>query len=140
MSRQFIYLSTFQASPEATKRQQMLFATDVSYAISEGYDFIKSSDNMTFQIVDDNELIEVNITEEDLQTGYLNQLAQQDGDDCDDCDDDEDYCIACHNIMLIDEIINNTLSKAEDITPQQADTMLKLATLKQFYTGENHGL
>ena len=138
--KQIIYLSTFQASPDATKRQQMLFATDVSYAISEGYDFIKSSDNMTFQIVDDNELIEVNITEEDLQTGYLNQLAQQDGDDCDDCDDDEDYCIACHNIMLIDGIINNTLSGKQDFTPDKVDTMLKLAHLKTYYTGVNHGL
>ena len=46
-------------------------------------------------------------------------------------EDDDDYCIQCHNLMLIDQIINNTLSKDSDITPQQADTMLKLASLRQ---------
>jgi hypothetical protein len=37
--------------------------------------------------------------------------------------------------MLIDDIINNTLIKEEDITPQQADTMLKLAKLKEMLGG-----
>lgn len=139
--KQFIYISAFPASPEATPKQQMHFATDVSHAILERYDFIKSSDNMTFQILDDNELIEVgNLTEEDLQTGYLNQLAQQDDEDCDDCDD-EGYCIQCHNIRLIDEVINNTLSKQSDITPQQAGTMKMLAELKLLLLqGAQHGL
>ena len=139
--KKFIYISAFPASPEATPKQQMHFATDVAHAVLEGYDFIKSHDNMTFQILDDNELIEVDITEEDLQTGYLNELAQQDDDDCDDCDYDEDYCIQCHNIMLIDEIINNTLSKQSDITPQQAGTMKMLAELKLLLLqGAQHGL
>jgi hypothetical protein len=127
--KQFIYLSTFSAAPDSTKRQQMLFATDVAFAISEGYDFIKSSDNMTFQILDDNDLLEVNITEEVLQAAYIEQLSEQDDDEP--ADDEDDYCIQCHNIMLIDEIINNTLSKPENITPQQADTMYRLVQIRQ---------
>lgn len=120
--KQFIYLSSFPAAPDTTVKQQIHFAADVAHAVLSGYDYIKSSDNLTFQILDDNELIEVDITEEDLQTGYLNELAQQ--------DDDADYCINCHNLMLIDGILNNTLSSTDNITPDKADTMLKLAQLK----------
>jgi hypothetical protein len=130
--KQFIYLSSFPAAPDSTKRQQMLFATDVAFALSEGYNFIKSSDNMTFQILDDHDLLEVDITEEQLQTAHANLESIM--DDLED-ESDDDYCINCHNIMLIDQVINNTLSKQSDITPQQADTMNKLAHLKHQLQG-----
>jgi len=42
------------------------------------------------------------------------------------------------NCMLIDDIIHNTLSDSEDITPAKADTMIKLAKL-QSYIIENNG-
>lgn len=130
--KQFIYISKFPASPEATKRQQVHFGADVAFAESEGYDFIKSSDDMTFQILDDNNLIEVDVTEEQLQNmqinlesivDELNQLA--------DTDEDDDYCIQCHNLMLIDQIINNTLLQDDKLSTDSCDNMLKLAHLKQ---------
>ena len=124
---QFIYLSKFPASPEATKRQQMHFEADVNFAFSEEYSFIKSSDNLTFQIVSPTELIEVDVTEEQLQAvaDNLQALAEESSAP------EEDYCIQCHNIMLIDQIINNTLLQDGKITPSSCDNMLKLANLKQ---------
>ena len=50
--------------------------------------------------------------------------------------DDNAYCIECHNLMLIDQVINNTLKQESNITPQQIDTLLKLAQLKKMLTGE----
>lgn len=128
---QFIYLSKFQASPEATKRQQMHFEADVNFAFSEEYSFIKSSDNLTFQIVSPTELIEVDVTEEQLQAAVdnLQALAEESSVP------EEDYCIQCHNIMLIDQIINNTLLQDGKITPSSCDNMLKLAQLKQILGG-----
>ena len=128
---QFIYLSKFPASPEATKRQQMHFEADVNFAYSEEYSFIKSSDNLTFQIVSPTELIEVDVTEEQLQAvaDNLQALAEESSVP------EEDYCIQCHNIMLIDQIINNTLLQEGKITPSSCDNMLKLAQLKQMLGG-----
>ena len=128
---QFIYLSKFPASPEATKRQQMHFEADVNFAYSEEYSFIKSSDNLTFQIVSPTELIEVDVTEEQLQAAVdnLQALAEESSVP------EEDYCIQCHNIMLIDQIINNTLLQDGKITPSSCDNMLKLAQLKQILGG-----
>ena len=135
--KQLIYISKFPASPEATKRQQVHFEADVKFAKSEGYNFIKSSDDMTFQILDDNNLMEVDVTEEQLQNmqinlesivDELNQLA--------DTDEDDDYCIQCHNLMLIDQIINNTLLQDGKLSPESCDNMLKLAHLKQLLGGE----
>ena len=92
---QFIYISKFPASPEATKRQQMHFEADVNFAYSEEYSFIKSSDNMTFQIVSPTELIEVDVTEEQLQAAADNlQALSKEAESSDD-----EYCIQCHNLM-----------------------------------------
>ncbi len=125
--KKFIYESTFSDAPDASKKQQMLFATDVQYAITEGYDFIESNRGKVFKVSADNELIEVDVTEEALKTEYLNKLAEQDDDD-DDNDDDED--ITYNNIGLIDRIINNTLRQEVDLTAEQINSMLKLAHLK----------
>ncbi len=127
--KKFIYESTFSDAPDASKKQQMLFATDVQYAITEGYDFIESNRGKVFKVSADNELIEVDVTEEALKTEYLNKLAEQDDDD-DDNDDDEDEDITCNNIQLIDQILNNTLNQFANITPEQIDIMLKLGHLK----------
>ena len=125
---QHIYISKFQASPEATKRNQIHFEADVKFAQSEGYNFIKSSDDMTFQILDDNNLIEVDVTEEQLQNMQIN--LESITEELDKLDDD-DYCIQCHNLMLIDQIINNTLLQEGKLSPDSCDNMLKLAHLKQ---------
>lgn len=125
---QFIYLSKFPASPEATKRQQMHFEADVNFAYSEEYSFIKSSDNLTFQIVSPTELVEVDVTEEQLQAAADNMQSLTEEPSI---FEEEDYCIQCHNIMLIDQIINNTLSQEGTITTSSCDNMLKLAQLKQ---------
>ena len=122
---QFIYISKFPASPEATKRQQMHFEADVNFAYSEEYSFIKSSDNLTFQIVSPTELIEVDVTEEQLVAAAENLQALSEEAESD------DYCIQCHNIILIDQIINNTLLQEGKLTTSSCDNMLKLAQLKQ---------
>ena len=129
--KQHIYISKFPASPEATKRQQMHFEADVNFAYSEEYSFIKSSDNLTFQIVNPTELIEVDVTEEQLQAVAENMhtLVEELSSS------EEDYCIQCHNIMLIDQIINNTLLQDGKLTPSSCDNMLKLAQLKQILGG-----
>ena len=131
--KQFIYVSKFPASPEAAKRQQVHFEADVKFAKSEGYNFIKSSDDMTFQILDDNNLMEVDVTEEQLQNMQIN--LESIVDELDKLDDD-DYCIQCHNLMLIDQIINNTLLQEGKLSPDSCDNMLKLAQLRQMLGGE----
>lgn len=124
---QFIYISKFPASPEATKRQQMLFEAEVNFAHSEKYSFIRSSDNLTFQIVSPTELVEVDVTEEQLQAiGDNLQALSKEAEYFDD-----EYCIQCHNFMLIDQIINNTLLQEGKLTTDSCDKMLKLAHLKQ---------
>ena len=128
---QFIYISKFPTSPEATKRQQMHFETDVNFAYSEGYKFIKSSDNLTFQIVSPTELVEVDVTEEQLQAAADNlQALSEEAESSDD-----EYCFQCHNLMLIDQIINNTLLQTGTITTSSCDNMLKLAQLKSILGG-----
>lgn len=132
--KQFIYQSDFKAGPEATKKQNKLFNADLEFAMDEGYEFIKTSDGVTFQIVDPDNIIEVDVTEEDLQN--LDQAMDKLNETVDELlEDSEEICTECHNLMLIDGILNNTLSKKEDITPQQADTMIKLAQLKHLLQG-----
>ena len=129
--KQHIYKSEFIAGPEATERQDRLFAADLDYAIDQGYEYISMSDGKVFSIdVEDNSLTEVDLTEEELQefAKIYAELKQAVADELD--EDDEEYCKNCHNLMLIDDIINNTLTSTDDITPQQADTMYRLAQLK----------
>lgn len=129
--KQHIYKSEFITGPEATERQDRLFAADLDYAIDQGYEYISMSDGKVFSIdVEDNSLTEVDLTEEELQefAKIYAELKQAVADELD--EDDEEYCKNCHNLMLIDDIINNTLTSTDDITPQQADTMYRLAQLK----------
>ena len=129
--KQHIYKSEFISGPEATERQDRLFKADLDYAIDQGYEYISMSDGKVFSIDPDEEsLTEVDLTEEELQEfakihAELKQVIEDELDE-----DDEEYCKNCHNLMLIDDIINNTLTSTDDITPQQADTMYRLAQLK----------
>ena len=43
------------------------------------------------------------------------------------------------NLLLIDDIINNTLKQDKFLQPQQADTLQKLATVKAILAGINNG-
>ena len=125
--KKFIYVSEFKVGPEATKKQTMLFHTDLAFAISEGYEYIQSKEGPVFQILGPNEIVEVDVTEEELAAAA--ELSHSAPEQVEFDPTDEEYCIHCHNLMLIDQIINNTLSQKDNITPQQADTMLKLAHL-----------
>ena len=136
--KQHIYKSEFIAGPNATERQDRLFKADLDYAIDQGYNYISMSDGKVFSInVEDNSLTEVDLTEEELQefAKIQAELKQAVTDEWD--DDNDDYCKNCHNLMLIDDIINNTLTSTEDITPQQADTLVKLAQLKTLLVNIN---
>lgn len=136
--KQHIYKSEFITGPESTERQDRLFKADLDYAIDQGYEYISMSDGKVFSInVEDNSLTEVDLTEEELQefAKIYAELKQAVTDEWD--DDNDDYCKNCHNLMLIDDIINNTLTSTEDITPQQADTLVKLAQLKTLLVNIN---
>lgn len=121
-----IYVSQFITGPEATKEQQISFAKDTAYALSEGYEFIQMSNNTIFKILDSTNLLEVVFEEELLEEPYETKFDPT----------EEDYCMAHHNLMLIDGIINNTLSQKSNITPQQADTMMTLGYLRKTLIGE----
>lgn len=128
--KKFIYASDLKFGPDATKKQTFLFKADVEFAISEGYEYIQPKDGPVLKIISNNELVEVEVTEEELQAQAKVNPTQVEFDPT-----EEDYCIHCHNLMLIDQIINNTLSQTDNITPQQADTMLKLAYLARILDG-----
>ena len=125
--KKFIYVSEFKVGPEATKKQTMLFHTDLAFAISEGYEYIQSKEGPVFQILGPNEIVEVDVTEEELAAAA--EVSHSAPEQVEFDPTDEEYCIHCHNLMLIDQIINNTLIQTNNITPQQADTMLKLTKL-----------
>ena len=134
--KNFIYKSDFKVGPEATKKNDMLFKADLAFAISEGYGYIQPKEGPVFAIVDSNTIIEVDVTEEELQAAAT--LSNEPTEvEFDPTETEEEYCISCHNLMLIDQIINNTLSQDSNITPQQADTMLKLAQLSILLQGEH---
>ena len=130
--KQHIYKSEFIAGPNATERQDRLFTADLKYAIDQGYEYISMSDGKVFSIdSDEQSLTEVDLTEAELQEfakihAELKQVIENELDD----EEDEEYCLNCHNLMMIDKIINNTLRVEEPLTPQQADTMYRLAQLK----------
>ena len=132
--KQHIYKSEFITGPEATERQDRLFQADLKYAIDQGYDYISMSDGKVFSIdSDEQSLTEVDITEAELQEFAKIQAEIKksiENEMYEDAEDKDEYCKNCHNLMLIDDIINNTLTSTDDITPQQADTMYRLAQLK----------
>lgn len=125
--KKFIYVSEFKVGPEATKKQNKLFEADLEFAISEGYEYIQPKKGPVFQILGPNEIVEVDVTEEELAAAA--ELSHSAPEQVEFDPTDEEYCIHCHNLMLIDQIINNTLKQTNNITPDQADTMLKLAHL-----------
>lgn len=131
--KKFIYVSEFKVGPEATKKQTMLFHTDLAFAISEGYEYIQPKEGPVFQILGPNEIVEVDVTEEELAAAA--ELSHSAPEQVEFDPTEEEYCIHCHNLMLIDQIINNTLKQTNAITPQQADTMLKLANLAKVLDG-----
>ena len=134
--KQHIYKSEFITGPEATERQDRLFKADLDYAIDQGYEYISMSDGKVFSIdAEDNSLTEVDLTEEELQIfakihADLKQAIEEELTEQEDTGDNEDYSLDSHNLMMIDKIINNTLRVEEPLTPQQADTLIKLAQLK----------
>ena len=136
--KQHIYKSEFISGPEATERQDRLFVADLKYAVDQGYEYISMSDGKVFSIDPAGQtLTEVDLTEAELQEfakihAELKQVIENELDD-----EEDDYCINCHNLMMIDKIINNTLRVEEPLTPQQADTLIKLAQLKTLLVNIN---
>ena len=142
-----IYTSSFRTGENATKKQQMLFATDTAYALSEGYQFIKDCDGDLFQIVDEHNLLQVSEdelfnqsprTEKDPTVCSFNpdEWDESDSRNCSCSGEDaegteEDFlCLNCDNIDTIDLIIYNTLNQATLIRSSQLDSLIKLAKLK----------
>jgi len=129
--KQFIYISKYPASPEATELQLAHFDTDVKFALKSDYSYIKSKDGLTFQIMDEDNIVEVDVTEEELQTVWENMhelLSEPEVTELP--EDDDDYDVQLHNLMLIDKIINNTLLQEGKLSSESLDSMLKLVALK----------
>lgn len=66
--KKFIYVSDLNFGPDATKKQTFLFKADLEFAISEGYNYIQPKDGPVLKILSNNELVEVEVTEEELQS------------------------------------------------------------------------
>lgn len=127
--KNFIYVSQFKTGPDATKRQQMMFFTEVQFALSEGYEYIQDSESVVFRTLDQENLLEVDVTEESLrEEAILNSKPEQVEFDPTNSEDSIEGLLE-HNLFLIQSVINNTLTQNSDITPQQADTMLKLTEI-----------
>lgn len=135
---QKIYKSSFRTGPDATKKQQMLFATDTAYALSEGYQFIKDCNGDLFQIIDERNLLQMSEDEVLNYPEYPESLEQEPTEvefapECDNSNSEainEHFCLNCDNIDTIDSIIFNTLNQAEPIRSSQLDSLIKLAQLK----------
>ena len=128
---QKIYKSSFRTGPDATKKQQMLFATDTAYALSEGYNCIEDSQGVLFQILNEHNLVEIDDDSECL---------------CDDCrcgkepvetvfdptmSETPKETLARENMKTIDLVIHNTLNQREPLRVYQVDSLLKLGQLRE---------
>lgn len=142
-----IYTSSFRTGENATKKQQMLFATDTAFALSEGYEFIRDSNGDLFQIIDECNLLQMSEEEVLNYNESSDSLEQEptvcdfdlnecDCEDCCNCDCDSDCeevpteLLNQDNIETIDAIIFNTLNQADPIRSSQLDSLIKLAQLK----------
>lgn len=121
---QKIYTSSFRTGPNATKKQQMLFATDTAYALSEGYKFIKDSTGVLFEIIDAHNLLEVDDCEECNCCEGCNEPKEVS------FDPDADGGPVLTDEQAIDRIISSTLHQYTPITADQAKSMFYLAQTK----------
>lgn len=103
---------------EATTAEELAYGTKLARA--NGFEYISDANNDVYQILTIEPIEESNEPDE--------------GEPCID-DECPDYCVNCHNLSLIDGVINNTLRGTEPITPQQADTLMKLGQLKHLLGG-----
>jgi len=118
-----LYISDFASGPEATPKQQKLFAADTEFAYESGYRFIQDKSGMLFYMKSATELVEVEEVEED----------EDEDDESDSC-----YCQQLHNVLLVDGIINNTLSQEGTISSESIDSLIKLTFLRE-RLGEIYG-
>ena len=119
-----IYTSSFRTGPNATKKQQMLFATDTAYALSEGYSFIRDSKGVLFQMLDAHNLIEVD-EHNDFRTPKETSF-----DPTAENEPVEDTNCELTDLEAIDRIISTTLHQDSPITVDQAKSMFYLAQTK----------
>ena len=116
-----IYTSSFRTGPDATKKQQMLFATDTVYALSEGYNYIRDSKGVLFEIADAHNLIEI-----DEHNDFRNPKETS----FDPTAENESVEETLTDLQAIDRIISTTLHQDSPITVDQAKSMFYLAQTK----------
>ena len=116
-----IYTSSFRTGPNATKKQQMLFATDTAYALSEGYEFIRDSKGVLFAIIDEHNLIEMD------ESGECKAPKETSFDPTAENEPVEETLT---DLEAIDRIISTTLHQDSPITVDQAKSMFYLAQTK----------
>lgn len=122
-----IYTSSFRTGPDATKKQQMLFATDCAYALSEGYEFIRDSKGLLFAMLDEHNLVEVDECDECTECGTPDVTPF---DPTDSYGSKQAPEFELSDTQAIDRIIHNTLHGADPITVDQAKSMFYLAQTK----------
>ena len=119
-----IYKSSFRTGPDATKKQQMLFATDTAYALSEGYTLIQDSQGVVFQIIDEQNLLELGPVVDERTNGLEQEPATTT------FDPQSKGFTPLSNLEAIDKIINTTLNQEHFLRAEQVDALLKLGQLK----------
>ena len=133
-----IYISSFRTGPDATKKQQMLFATDTAYALSEGYELIQDSKGIVFYIIDEHNIVEFDDTEDSLQAEptqvnfNTEELIKTSVTSLYGLTESEDPEITpLSTPAAIDKIINNALNQSVPLRTTQVNYLIKLAQLKQ---------
>ena len=132
---QKIYKSSFRTGPDATKKQQMLFATDTAYALSEGYNCIEDSQGVLFQILNERNLVEIGDDSEclcdDFRCGREPVETVFDPTISGTASKPISEPSAKENMKTIDLVIHNTLNQREPLRVDQVDSLLKLGQLKE---------
>ena len=134
--KQKIYTSSFRTGPDATKKQQMLFATDTAYALSEGYGFIEDSQGIVYQIIDEHNIVELGDHDEDCDgncSEWIKHALEQEPTEVPFAPTEPAETI--DNCATIDRVIHNTLNQRVPLRADQIDSLLKLGQLRILLEG-----
>lgn len=113
-----IYTTALDIS-DNSERNILLVEAEVKFALLKGYDHIWDVNCNVYSISVEEDEICLN----EVSFDYKDKDESDYEDECDDC-------TTLDSIKLIDEIINNSLRFRKLPTLQQADSMLKLASLR----------
>lgn len=114
-----IYTTTLDIS-DNSERNILLVEAEVKFALLKNHSHICDVNGDVYSI---------SVEGDEICMIQLSSLSED--KDESDYEDESGVCITLDSIKLIDKTINNSLRSTEPITPQQADSMLKLASLRR---------